>query len=358
MRVFDIRSLGEVAVEHNGAAQADVAVVVPLYNYGNYIEDCLRSVVEQTLDRLSIVIVDDCSSDSGPDVAAEFLRQHAARFCSARIVRHKRNQGASMARNSGVAWSAEPLLFMLDADNRVRPPALARLKAALEIDDAEFAYSQLFIFGDEIGVGRADIWDIDRLRPSNAIDAMALIRRSALVKAGGYGVLPDDQGWEDYDLWCQFFTLGMRGVFVPELLCEYRRHGESRSEVEARKSHDVLVAQMALRYPAIFNPQARIPQAKEGSAEDSDTAPHKPPRKIDGWVGCIDRRHIQGWALDRSSPQTPVEVEIGGKRVGSVLRNCIDLMLRHPQPQSKMTQPVPVVLKFASSPSYAVFMRK
>ena len=136
-----------------------------------------------------------------------------------------------MARNSGVAWSDEPLLFMLDADNRVRPPALARLKAALEIDDADFAYSQLFIFGDEIGVGRADIWDIDRLRPSNAIDAMALIRRSALVKAGGYGVLPDDQGWEDYDLWCQFFTLGMRGVFVPELLCEYRRH---RGKVEKR----------------------------------------------------------------------------------------------------------------------------
>ena len=99
-----------------------------------------------------------------------------------------------MARNSGLAWSAEPLLFMLDADNRIRPPALARLKSALETDNADFAYSQLFIFGNEIGVGRADIWEIERLRPTNTIDAMAIIRRSALLNAGGYEVLPDDQG--------------------------------------------------------------------------------------------------------------------------------------------------------------------
>jgi glycosyltransferase involved in cell wall biosynthesis len=261
MTAFDLKSLGEVVFEHRSTcAQADVVVVIPLYNYGMHIEDCLSSVVEQTLGCISIVIIDDRSTDAGPDLVEKFLHENATRFCSARLVRHRRNLGASMARNSGVAWTDEPLLFILDADNRIRPPALARLRSALEIDNADFAYSQLFIFGKEIDVGVADIWDIDRLRHGNAIDAMAMIRRSALLKAGGYAVLPDDKGWEDYDLWCRFFSLGMRGVFVPELLCEYRRHDQSRTEVEAVKNHETLLAQMVLRYPMIFNERPPIPE--------------------------------------------------------------------------------------------------
>jgi glycosyltransferase involved in cell wall biosynthesis len=179
MRIFDLKSLGEVVFQSEAPTRADVAVVIPLYNYDRFIIECLRSVVDQTLERLSVIVVDDRSTDEGPKLTADFLRRHASRFCSARIVRHKRNQGLSMARNSGVAWSVEPLLFMLDADNRIRSPALARLKSALEIDGADFSYSQLLIFGDGFGIGTADAWHVDRLRFGNTIDAMAMIRRSA-----------------------------------------------------------------------------------------------------------------------------------------------------------------------------------
>ena len=256
MRTFDIRRLGEVVFESEASVGADVAVVIPVYNYQSFIVDCLQSVIDQTLERLSVVVVDDCSTDQGPKLAEDFLRQQARRFCSARLIRHKRNQGPSMARNSGIAWTVEPLLFMLDADNRIRPPALARLESALEIDKADFAYSQLFIFGNEIGIGVADTWHVDRLRFHNTIDALAMIRRVALIKAGGYAVLADDHAWEDYDLWCRFFTLGMRGVFVPELLCEYRLHGESRTRTQTSKA-SAAAAEMALRYPEIFNREAR-----------------------------------------------------------------------------------------------------
>ncbi len=257
MRSFDIKSLGQVVFESETTEHAEVAVVVPLYNYAPFVIECLTSVLDQTLDRLSIVVVDDCSTDEGPTLAVNFIRDNASRFCSARVIQHKRNQGPSMARNSGVAWSTEPLLFMLDADNRIRPPTLARLKSALETDGADFAYSQLFIFGIETEVGYADIWHADRLRYGNTIDVMALIRRHALINAGGYQVLGDDHGLEDYDLWCRFFTLGLRGVFVPELLCEYRRHGRSRQDTSANKNLETLVPQMALRYPEIFNSEAR-----------------------------------------------------------------------------------------------------
>jgi len=261
MRVFDVRSLGEVAFEAPPAqvTRADVAVIIPLYNYGLYIVDCLQSVVDQTLEHVSVVVVDDCSTDDGLALVIDFLKANAARFSSARVIRHIRNQGPSMARNSGIAWSDEPLLFMLDADNRIRPPALARLKAALDVSGADFAYSQTFIFGEQTDIGPADIWHVDRLRYGNTIDALALIRRTALKKAGGYAQSAVEHGWEDYDLWCRFFTLGLRGVFVPELLCEYRRHGTSITNSRTKKKLPSLEAEMALRYPDIFHREARTP---------------------------------------------------------------------------------------------------
>jgi glycosyltransferase involved in cell wall biosynthesis len=260
MRVFDIRSLGEVAFEAPPArvTGSDVAVIIPLYNYQPYIIECLQSVVDQTLEHVSVVVVDDCSTDHGPALAIDFLKANAARFSSARVIHHIRNQGLSMARNSGIAWSDEPFVFMLDADNRIRPPALARLEAALAVSGADFAYSQIFVFGDQTDIGPADIWHVDRLREGNTIDAMALIRRTALKKAGGYAVLADEHGWEDYDLWCRFLTLGLRGVFVPELLCEYRRHGTSMTSSRTVNNLPSLTAEMALRYPEIFDREARV----------------------------------------------------------------------------------------------------
>jgi glycosyltransferase involved in cell wall biosynthesis len=263
MREFDIKSLGCVVFERVNNRDADVVVIVSLYNYEDYIEECLDSVVKQSIRNLSVVVVDDSSTDQGPAVTREFLNSHADRFSTIRLVRHFRNQGLSMARNSGIAWSSEPFVFVLDADNRIRPPALATLRSAIDFAQAEFAYSQLFVFGDETAVGVADIWDLNRLRNGNEIDAMAMVRRSALLHAGGYAVLADDHGWEDYDLWCRFAMLGYRGIFVPELLCEYRRHRSSMLRTRTNKHHDTLVSEMTVRYPEIFVRDAKIASVEE-----------------------------------------------------------------------------------------------
>lgn len=255
MRLYDVASLGELVYEsRNGEAAAQVCVIVPLYNYAGTVRETLDTVVRQDLAALSIIVVDDASSDEGGEQAKDFLAEHKARFVTARALRHRHNQGLSMARNSGIAWSGEPYLFMLDADNRLRTPALSRLLAALQCSGAAFAYSQLRCFGDEDGIGIADVWEPARLAINNYIDAMALIRRDALLAAGGYAVLADDHGLEDYDLWCRFAELGLEGVFVPELICEYRVHASSMIRTRTIPNIDAINAELALRHPTIFNP--------------------------------------------------------------------------------------------------------
>lgn len=252
-RLFDVQALGAVAHESRRDGLAEVAVIVPLHNYVATIEECLLSVVRQTLPSLAVIVIDDGSTDDGCDRAIDVLKRHASRFALSRVIRHHRNQGASMARNSGIAWSDQPFLFMLDADNRLRPPALARLQEAITCSGAAFAYSQLRMFGDMEGLGIAGVWNPRRLRNGNYIDTMAIIRREALVATDGYAVLADGHGLEDYDLWCRFTELGLDGVFLPEVLCDYRVHAASMTRSRAKLHSEASMAEMAMRHPALFN---------------------------------------------------------------------------------------------------------
>jgi glycosyltransferase involved in cell wall biosynthesis len=256
LRLFSVKDLGKCIYESARGASAEVSVIIPLYNYASVIVECLETVIAQDLERLAVVVVDDCSTDGGGRKAAASLQRNSSRFVSARVVRHARNQGLAMSRNSGIAWSSEPYLFMLDADNRIRPPALSRLLDALHYSGAAFAYSQLRMFGEIDTVGIADIWDPTKFKVRNYIDAMALIEREALISEGGYASSSVEQGWEDYDLWCRFAKRGLRGVFLPEILCEYRMHSSSMINGTNLKMND-LVAEMTLRHPELFAERQR-----------------------------------------------------------------------------------------------------
>jgi glycosyltransferase involved in cell wall biosynthesis len=251
IRPYDVKRLGKLVYESTSDIPAEVSVIIPLYNYATTIIECLETVVAQDLEHLAVVVVDDCSTDAGGSEAVALLRRNASRFSSACVVRHIRNQGLAMSRNSGIMWSTEPYLFMLDADNRIRPPALSRLRNALRCSGAEFSYSQLRLFGDIESFGIADIWDPAKLRNGNYIDAMAMIRRDALMAVGGYLSSAVEDGWEDYDLWCRFATHNFHGVFLPEMLCEYRMHSSSMINRTNLQAGD-LIAEMMLRYPGLF----------------------------------------------------------------------------------------------------------
>jgi glycosyltransferase involved in cell wall biosynthesis len=261
LQTFDVMRLSSVVYESRRDRVAEVAVIIPLYNYAHTIVEALDSVVNQDIAQLSVVVVNDCSADNGEKRAIGFLERHAERFAEARVMRHHRNQGPSMSRNSGIAHTGEPFLFMLDADNRIRPPALSRLLEGLRHSGAAFAYSQLCLFGEQDGIGQGDVWDPSRLAEGNYVDTMAMVRREALLAVGGYAALAEDGQVEDYDLWCRFVELGLRGVFLPELLCEYRVHGSSRSYTTQK--YDTVMAEMSLRHPRVV----RLARPAGGSSD-------------------------------------------------------------------------------------------
>jgi glycosyltransferase involved in cell wall biosynthesis len=93
-----------------------VSVIIPCYNQGRFLTEAIESVVAQTLPATEIVVVDDGSTDDTPAVAR--------RYPEVRYVR-QHNLGLASARNTGLAHSTGDYVVFLDADDRLRPHALA-----------------------------------------------------------------------------------------------------------------------------------------------------------------------------------------------------------------------------------------
>ncbi|MBQ1108092.1 CDP-glycerol glycerophosphotransferase family protein [Streptomyces sp. 404i] len=106
-----------------------LSVVVPVHNVEAYLEECLRSVADQTLEAIEVVMVDDGSTDGSARIAAEF----AARDGRFKLVR-QRNAGLSAARNTGVRHTTPtvPYLAFADSDDIVVHDAYERMTASLE----------------------------------------------------------------------------------------------------------------------------------------------------------------------------------------------------------------------------------
>jgi glycosyltransferase involved in cell wall biosynthesis len=224
-----------------------VSVIVTSFNYGEYLEECLNSVVSQVHRHIELVIVDDNSTDESLDIAAKWLKDNNIRFWRAALYEHLRNEGPSQGRQTGLANSHGDYIFILDADNAIYPRAVTRLHEAITLAKAEAAYSQLEIFGERSGLGLAEIWDPERLAFGNYIDVMSLVSRRAWTAVGGFSHL--DFGLEDFDFWCKFVEHGFWGVFVPEILCRYRAHEKSRTTVDMEPNRTAAQTELVMRHP-------------------------------------------------------------------------------------------------------------
>lgn len=206
-----------------------VSVIITCYRYGKECLEALDSLRIQTEPCFDVVVVDDCSPDDSAAHLRAWMAQHGScgRFRTLRLLRHTTNQGLSQARNTAIAQVQTPYVFVLDADNLLYPRCLKVLREALENSGTEMAYSLIECFGGEQTLIGNELWQPEKFAFGNYIDAMAMIRLSALQLVGGYRRMPYNFGWEDYDLWCAFVDRGFSGCYVPQILCRYRVHGQS-----------------------------------------------------------------------------------------------------------------------------------
>ncbi len=119
-----------------------IDIIVPCYNYGRFLRQCVESVLEKSHLELRVLVIDDASTDETPTVAAE-LAQRDPRVS---LRRHIVNSGYIATINEGIEWAQSEYLLVLDADDFLLPGALDRVIAVLDANP-EIG----LVWGDAVG---------------------------------------------------------------------------------------------------------------------------------------------------------------------------------------------------------------
>ena len=125
-----------------------VAIVIAVYNDRDHIERAIRSAAAQTVPdgfELDVVVVDDCSTDDTPKIAA----QVCADLPVARFFQLPVNGGPSRARNEALRQSDAAWFMPLDSDDALDPDRLSKLLAIADAEQADLVADNLFVTSSE-----------------------------------------------------------------------------------------------------------------------------------------------------------------------------------------------------------------
>ena len=220
----------------NRLRELRIAVVIPLYNGGKFIQEAIESVLNQTLPPAEFIVVDDGSTDNGPEIVAGMAARHPIRLL------RKANGGQASARNFGIAHTTSEFIALLDQDDAwysdhleqlVRPflakrsPKLGWVYGNLdEVDEAGGLVARSMLrFGPSPHPKR----DLFECLSSDmfVLPSATIIAREAFDAVGGF----DERlaGYEDDDLFLRIFRAGFDNVFINRGMTRWRIFGGSAS---------------------------------------------------------------------------------------------------------------------------------
>ncbi len=122
-----------------------LTVVIPVYNVEKYLKRCVESVLVQGWHNYDILLVDDGSTDSSPQICDDYVKAYD--FIS---VIHKENGGLSEARNTGILHAKGEYVYFPDSDDWLEPQTFTELAEVLESQEFELvSFNREFVKGEE-----------------------------------------------------------------------------------------------------------------------------------------------------------------------------------------------------------------
>lgn len=218
-----------------------ITVYVPCYNGEQFIEGCLGSLLRQTLKPSRIMLIDDGSTDSSAEIAADFPIE---------IISHDRNKGLSAARNTAIAECATPWLAAIDVDCVADDKWLENLAGYLEMfDENTVGIGGRLVegFRKEVGdhwrsVHMVQHWGDDRkVEVPWLYGNNKLFRVDALKAVDGYNPV-FRTNYEDLDISSRLKRKGWKLAYTPDAVVTHQRRDTFTSAVYTRWRWTALTA--------------------------------------------------------------------------------------------------------------------
>ena len=225
-----------------------IDVIVPCYQYGQFLRKCVESVLMQSHKDLRVLIVDDASSDNSYEVA----KQIASEDDRVHVIRHKVNAGHIFTYNEGIDWLSGDYYLLLSADDFLLPGALRRAAEVLDLHpevgfvfgraielrpNISIKYTDSFI--ENIGIKKASARIFSGFKfieiggSSNIVPTpTAVIRADLQKRVGGYR--PELPHSGDMEMWWRLAAHASVG-FLEKPQAVYRIHGKNMSQAYNRQ---------------------------------------------------------------------------------------------------------------------------
>lgn len=218
-----------------------VSIIVPVYNTEEYLEKCIRSLLNQTLQDIEIIAIDDGSKDKSGDILDEFQ----IRFPEKMRVFHQQNAGISAVRNRGIDLAKGKYIAFVDSDDSVAPIYCELLVSKIAADSLDMAVCDYFeVRGDNLKkvvmpcVEKATVYENPELlfnintSPWNKIYSVDFLRRNHIE-------FPSDLKYEDTVFVHLILAKGAKIGCVNKPLVYYVIHTNSESTVVKKNVFDI-----------------------------------------------------------------------------------------------------------------------
>ncbi len=233
-----------------------VSIVLPTYNGERYLAQSIESCISQTYLNWELIIVDDASTDSTPNIIQKYVDSDNRIFC----IKHNTNRKLSAALNTGFIVARGTYLTWTSDDNCYHQEAIARMVEYLECNpDTDLVYADYDIIDKQSNIlEHVRVRRPDELWKANCIGACFLYRRIIYDKLGGY----KDEVFlaEDYDYWLRA-SITFKLEPLHQSLYLYRVHDSSLTSKE-KEASILLATEKTLKYHLLHNSIPPILKAK------------------------------------------------------------------------------------------------
>ena len=206
-----------------------ISIVVPVYNVGQYVAQCVESLTRQTYGNIEIILIDDGSTDNSGDICDSFKND-----CRVRVF-HTENKGLSAARNRGIDSARGEWIGFVDSDDRVEPGMFGTMLECAEKTDAQIVvcdFDREYVSGTRpsgMPEKRTELNGPDQIASSFTellgVYAWNKLFRSSFFKDGFR--FPEGRLFEDYYLSSEIIKNGGKVVKIPDRLYHYRQRASS-----------------------------------------------------------------------------------------------------------------------------------
>lgn len=203
--------------------QPKISVIIPVYNTAEYLQDCLKSVCNQTLKDIEIICVNDGATDNSQKILEQFVAQDV------RIkIFQQENSGTAKARENAIKACSAKWLAYVDSDDYVSPDYLQKLYYFAQEQNADIAFSYYFdVIHNQLrrhkkkikAINVPGVGKIPYITGPSKIARKELFNNIVFAKDCCFG--------EDSSISMQLALQMPKIKILPEFLYFYRRHPES-----------------------------------------------------------------------------------------------------------------------------------